>query len=289
MTGNFRFSDKYFSANGKPPDAYFSWVKPRQRAWWDASNKRKKPGNGANGEDHAAEPESLSLADEIKAAERKHRRRTGNSAGEPPSPLRCGGRYARRGAESPKPGEDPARAKHDTKSDKEAFLRLSKLSRAEYDRVRIKEAEALGIRPATLDKEVGALRPRVEDEAQGSDLVLYAPEPWAYPVDGAELLDEIVTTIRTYPLYQPHFLDVAGANHPIAWCFAEERRGILDSGHHKNGNVGRIVGDELKPKTFSTYCPMVIVAIGSMPVTIENRSLIIGMVRKLPSGPLQPI
>ena len=49
MTGNFRFSDKYFPANGKPPDAYYSWVKPRQRAWWDASNKRKKPGNGANG------------------------------------------------------------------------------------------------------------------------------------------------------------------------------------------------------------------------------------------------
>jgi Protein of unknown function (DUF3631) len=45
--------------------------------------------------------------------------------------------------------------------------------------------------------------------------------------------------------------------------------------------VGRIVGDDLKPKTFSTYCPMVITAIGSMPVTIENRSLIIGMVRKL--------
>jgi hypothetical protein len=184
MTGNFRFSEKYFPANGKPPDAYYSWVKPRQRAWWDASNKRKKPGNGANGEDHAADPESLSLADEIKAAKRTHRL----GAGEQPQD----------GQIPPYGVAEYASAKHDSKSDKEAFLRLSKLSRADYDRVRIREAKALGIRPPTLDKEVNALRPRAEDEAQGSDLVLYAPEPWAYPVDGAELLDEIVTTIRTY-------------------------------------------------------------------------------------------
>jgi hypothetical protein len=150
MTGNFRFSDKHFPANGKPPDAYYSWVKPRQRAWWDASNKRKKPGNGANGEDHAAVPEILSLADEIKAAKRKQRQRAGNGAGvaskdSPIPPYDT----AEDAAESSKPGEDPARAKHDRNSDKEAFLRLSKLSRAEYDRVRVKEAEALGIRPPT--------------------------------------------------------------------------------------------------------------------------------------------
>jgi hypothetical protein len=46
---------------------------------------------------------------------------------------------------------------HDRKSDKEAFFRLLKLSRAEYDRVRVKEAEALDIRVATLDKETEAL------------------------------------------------------------------------------------------------------------------------------------
>jgi hypothetical protein len=128
MTGNFRFSDKYFPANGKPPDAYYSWVKPRQRAWWDASNKRKKPGNGANGEDHAADPESLSLADEIKAAKRTHRQRTGNGAGEQPPDGQIppyGMAESAEGGESSKAGEDPARAKHDSKSDKEAFLRLS--------------------------------------------------------------------------------------------------------------------------------------------------------------------
>ena len=63
----------------------------------------------------------------------------------------------------------------------------------------------------------------------------------------------------------------------------EERRGIVNSGHHKTGSVGRIVGEDLKPKPFSTYCPMVIATIGNLPVTIENRSHIVGMVRKLPS------
>jgi putative DNA primase/helicase len=72
------------------------------------------------------------------------------------------------------------------------------LTRAGYDRVRVAEAEMLGIRIATLDKEVEALRPRIKDEAQGIDLDLYEPEPWAYPVDGAELLAKIATTVRTY-------------------------------------------------------------------------------------------
>jgi hypothetical protein len=190
MTGNFRFSDKHFPANGKPPDAYYSWVKPRQRAWWDASNKRKKPGNGANGEDHAAVPEILSLADEIKAAKRTHRQRTGNGAGEPPQDCQI-------------PPYDMAEGvvhvKHDSKSDKEAFLRLSKLSRADYDRVRVKEAEALGIRPPTLDKEVEALRPKGETKAgHGRALNISDPEPWVDAVDASELLDTIEELITRF-------------------------------------------------------------------------------------------
>jgi len=231
---------------------------------------------------------------------------------------------------------------------KEAFARLSKLSRADYDRIRIQEARELSIRIATLDKEVEALRPRIKDEAQGSDPVFYEPEPWAHPVDGAALLDEIVVTIRAYivvmveqvrtvalwivaehafmafrifprlfikgpnsecgkstlkevvaalanratlidNLTAPFIFRIIEQSKPTLLIDEgdsfirddEERRGILNSGHHKNGCVGRIVGDDMKPKTFSTYCPTVIVAIGDLPVTIENRSLIIGMVRKL--------
>jgi hypothetical protein len=44
-----------------------------------------------------------------------------------------------------------------------------KLPRYEYDRVRVKEAEALGIRPATLDKEVEALRPKGGDAGPGHE------------------------------------------------------------------------------------------------------------------------
>jgi hypothetical protein len=173
MTGNFRFSDKHFAPDGKPPPVYFTWKdKKRQAAWWLESNRRKERGNG---EGDLADPQGSStppgdqdtpsLADEIKAAKRKHRQRTGDGARAqdcqmPPSDM---AENTAEVAESSKPGEDPARAKHDNRSDKEALLRLSKLSRAEYDRVRVKETEALGIRPPTLDKEVEALRPKGGD------------------------------------------------------------------------------------------------------------------------------
>jgi Protein of unknown function (DUF3631) len=197
MTGNFRFSDKHFPANGKPPPVFYTWKdKERRAAWWLESNRRKERGNGAD-------PDTSSLADEIKAAERKHWRRTGNGAGEPPqdgqNPPYGVAEDTADGAESSKTGDDPDRAKHDSKSDKEAFLRLSKLSRAEYDRVRVKEAEALGIRIATLDKEVEALRPKSDTKAgQGRALNISDPEPWADAVDVAELLDTIEGLIKRF-------------------------------------------------------------------------------------------
>jgi hypothetical protein len=100
------------------------------------------------------------------------------------------------GAESPETGEGPVHVKHDSKSDNEAFRRLSKLSRVEYDRVRVKEAEALGIRIATLDKETEALRPPDKTKAgQGRAL---NTEPWADAVDMAELLDTIEGLIKRF-------------------------------------------------------------------------------------------
>jgi hypothetical protein len=197
MTGNFRFSDKHFPANGKPPPVFYTWKdKERRAAWWLESNRRKERGNGAD-------PDTSSLADEIKAAERKHRRWIGNGAGEPPqdgqNPPYGVAEDTADGAESSKTGDDPDRAEHDSKSDQEAFLRLSKLSRPDYDRVRIKEAEALGIRPPTLDKETEALRPKGETKAgHGRALNISDPEPWADAVDAAELLGTIEELITRF-------------------------------------------------------------------------------------------
>jgi Protein of unknown function (DUF3631) len=62
----------------------------------------------------------------------------------------------------------------------------------------------------------------------------------------------------------------------------EELRGVLNSGHRNNGQVIRLVGDHHEARTFSTWCPTVIAAIGRIPSTLEDRSISISMRRALP-------
>lgn len=67
----------------------------------------------------------------------------------------------------------------------------------------------------------------------------------------------------------------------------EELRGILNSGHRReSAHVLRNVGDDHEPRMFSTWCPMVIAGIGSLPDTLQDRSIVISMQRK---GPGQPV
>ena len=94
------------------------------------------------------------------------------------------------------------------------FARLAALSPIEYDRVRIAEAEKLGVRVGTLDEEVSRYRPQ-DDEARaaGRALSLASPEPWPDPIDGAALLEAIVETITRYVALSPAAA-IAGA----LWC-----------------------------------------------------------------------
>lgn len=79
----------------------------------------------------------------------------------------------------------------------QTMLRLALLSPIDYDRVREKEAEALGVRVTTLDREVQKIR---NPDNTSLDAVKMFPtvEPWPQPVDGAALLDEIAGTIRRF-------------------------------------------------------------------------------------------
>ena len=63
----------------------------------------------------------------------------------------------------------------------------------------------------------------------------------------------------------------------------EELRGIINSGHNRTGTVIRLVGDDHEPRAFSTFCPTAIAAIGSLPGTIDDRSIKIPLRRRLPS------
>lgn len=61
----------------------------------------------------------------------------------------------------------------------------------------------------------------------------------------------------------------------------EELRGILNSGHTRTtAHVIRTVGDDFEPRSFSTWSPMILAAIGSLPDTLEDRSVIVRIQRK---------
>jgi hypothetical protein len=227
--------------------------------------------------------------------------------------------------------------------------RLAGLSRVEYDRVRGTEAENLGIRVATLDDEVDKYRAEDDAPRAGRPLALPLPDPWPTPVEGAALLDEMVSVITTYVIMpresaiavalrclHAHAFDASaisprlfitspekrcgkstllgvikalvpkplpGSNITPAALFRtvqavrptllideadsflsenDELRGIINSGHERNGQTIRVVvvGDDYEPRAFSTWCPTAIAAIGNVPATIEDRSILISMRRR---------
>jgi putative DNA primase/helicase len=61
----------------------------------------------------------------------------------------------------------------------------------------------------------------------------------------------------------------------------EELRGILNSGHRRSSAfVIRTVGDDHEARQFSTWGPKAIAKIGTLPATIEDRSIVVKMKRK---------
>jgi len=61
---------------------------------------------------------------------------------------------------------------------------------------------------------------------------------------------------------------------------SEELRGIINAGHGRDGAVIRVVGEDLEPHAFSCWAPVAIAAIGKLPGTIEDRSVMIAMRRR---------
>ncbi len=62
----------------------------------------------------------------------------------------------------------------------------------------------------------------------------------------------------------------------------DEIRGVINSGHTRSSAfVIRCMGDEHEPRRFNTWCPKIIAGIGHLPETIEDRSIIVQLRRKL--------
>jgi hypothetical protein len=70
----------------------------------------------------------------------------------------------------------------------------------------------------------------------------------------------------------------------------EELRGVLNTGHRASGSVTRNVpvGDSYEPRQFSTFSAVAIAAIGNLPDTLHDRSVVIDLKRRLPSETIAP-
>ena len=81
----------------------------------------------------------------------------------------------------------------------EVIARLAALPPLDYDRIRVGEADRLGVRVATLDDEVAHRRKaRDLEPAEGQRSRWPVPTPWPEPVDGAALLTGIADFVSTY-------------------------------------------------------------------------------------------
>ena len=67
----------------------------------------------------------------------------------------------------------------------------------------------------------------------------------------------------------------------------EELRGIINSGHRQGGCVLRVEGDQHETRAFATYAPCAIAAIGSLPGTIMDRSVVIDLARRKPDEKIE--
>lgn len=69
---------------------------------------------------------------------------------------------------------------------------------------------------------------------------------------------------------------------------SDELRGIINSGHRRSSAyVLRCDGDNLEPRSFSTWCPKAIALIGKLADTLDDRSIQIRMERKMAKDQVQ--
>lgn len=130
------------------------------------------------------------------------------------------------------PAPDPGSAPQGESSDAATIAHLTSLAPLDYDRERNAAAEALRVRPATLDKLVKEARRGATDNVIGFAEVA----PWPDPVEPAELLNGIAGAVLRFIICQPEtahavalwaamswFMDVVQVA-PLAVITAPEKR-----------------------------------------------------------------
>ena len=166
-------------------------------------------------------------------------------------------------------------------SDGATIARLARLSPFDYDRTRKDYADRLKIRGETLDKEVYKQRAKLAEatqEAQGSELVLYEPEPWPVEVNGAEVLNLVYFAIKRHMSIKDEYAIIAAlwAIHThIFDSFTHTPRLIITAPNAECGKsvllyhlIGNLItrplsAEDLTPPVFyrviESHCPILLI------------------------------
>ena len=99
----------------------------------------------------------------------------------------------------------------------EAIKRLSSLHPLEYEKVREKESDRLNVRVTILDREIIKAR----NVKQTDNDLFNDPEPYPEPVNPAQLIGDISTTIRRFIVLDKHQADAAALWVTACW-FVDE-------------------------------------------------------------------
>lgn len=232
------------------------------------------------------------------------------------------------------------------------LLRLAELDRPDYLNKRNEAAKMFDWPKSELDKVVEGLRTKTRDNSGPGDRIAFTEiEPWNYPVDGNQLLEDITKGIRRFVA-----MDETAIHAVAAWCLFthafdafeisprlfftspekrcgkttalkvinkivrkpmlasntspsamfrladaeqptimldeadgyikenEDFRNLINAGHEiDNCKVIRVTGEgtNMVPTVFRIWVPFVIAGIGKLQSTIEDRSIIIRMRRRL--------
>ena len=99
------------------------------------------------------------------------------------------------------------------RTDDEVIATLAALKPLAYDRIRVEQAKVLKVRPATLDSLVKQAR----EGDKPDDSIFTDIEPWREPIDPAQLLDELTSTIQRFIVLDKHQAQAAALWISTCW------------------------------------------------------------------------
>ncbi len=111
-------------------------------------------------------------------------------------------------------------------------------------------------------------------------IALFVPRPLEASSASAAALFRVISAMRPVLLLDEADLWVRDN---------EDVRMVLNAGHKRGGTVLRCVGEEYEPRAFDVFAAAALAAIGQLPDTIEDRSIVAALRRKRPDEVVTPI